>query len=98
MYRKFKLEVTNPTGVSSICSLDVRHATAPIAKKAPRLGEISESKEDNCTDKMTTGKSKCSAKKTMYPEIIKENLVTHGLKSRIAGSGYVSGAKYSTKQ
>ncbi|XP_055862953.1 calcium/calmodulin-dependent protein kinase kinase 1-like isoform X5 [Biomphalaria glabrata] len=27
-------------GVSSICSLDVRHATAPIAKKAPRLGEI----------------------------------------------------------
>ncbi|XP_055862951.1 calcium/calmodulin-dependent protein kinase kinase 1-like isoform X3 [Biomphalaria glabrata] len=42
-------------GVSSICSLDVRHATAPIAKKAPRLGEISESKEDNCTDKMTTG-------------------------------------------
>ncbi|CAL1527278.1 unnamed protein product, partial [Lymnaea stagnalis] len=50
MYRKFKLEVTNPTGASSFCSLDVKHVTVPT-RRTPKIGEISPPGEDHPQNK-----------------------------------------------
>jgi len=41
MYQEFKLSVTNPSGASSICTLDVKQVKEPVSRKTPRLGQIS---------------------------------------------------------